>query len=60
MLSNLSGKTNIYINTQLKTVRFGQRTREVMSALAAGMRDAPTKMVGCLARQRQARYQAPE
>jgi cytochrome c553 len=37
---NLSGETNIYIDTQLKAFRIGKRTHEVMSAVAAEMSDA--------------------
>lgn len=37
---NLTGETNIYIDTQLKAFRLGKRTHEVMSAIAAEMSDA--------------------
>lgn len=34
---NLAGETNIYIDTQLKAFRSGQRTHDVMSAVAADL-----------------------
>ncbi|MGY9046892.1 hypothetical protein P775_25940 [Puniceibacterium antarcticum] len=36
---NLSGETNIYIDTQLKAFRGGKRTHPVMSAIAADLTD---------------------
>lgn len=42
---NLSGETNIYIDTQLKAFRLGKRTHEVMSAVAAEMSDAEIRAV---------------
>jgi cytochrome c553 len=40
MHRNLTGETNIYIDTQLKAFRIGKRTHEVMSVVAAEMSDA--------------------
>ena len=37
---NLAGETNIYIDTQLKAFRTGQRTHEIMTSVAADMTDA--------------------
>ena len=42
---NLSGETNIYIDTQLKAFRLGKRTHEVMSAVAADMTDTEIRAV---------------
>ncbi|WP_195820070.1 c-type cytochrome [Roseobacter sp. MH60115] len=37
---NLAGETNIYIDTQLKAFRSGQRTHEVMTEVAADLTNA--------------------
>lgn len=37
---NLAGETNIYIDTQLKAFKRGNRQHEVMSDIAAGLSDA--------------------
>ncbi len=42
---NLTGETNIYIDTQLKAFRIGKRTHEVMSAVAEDMSDAEIRAV---------------
>jgi len=42
---NLTGETNIYIDTQLKAFRLGNRKHEIMSAVAAEMTDAEIRAV---------------
>ena len=42
---NLAGEVNIYIDTQLKAFRSGQREHEIMSPLAADLTDADIRNV---------------
>lgn len=42
---NLAGEVNIYIDTQLKAFRNGQRQNEIMSAMAADMTDEEIRAV---------------
>ena len=42
---NLAGEVNIYIDTQLKAFRNGQRQNEIMSAMAADMTDDEIRAV---------------
>lgn len=42
---NLAGETNIYIDTQLKAFKRGQRTHDVMSEVAAGLSDAEIRAI---------------
>jgi len=42
---NLAGETNIYIDTQLKAFKRGQRQHEIMSEVAAGLSDAEIREV---------------
>lgn len=42
---NLAGEANIYIDTQLKAFRSGQRVHEIMSPLAADLTDAEIRDV---------------
>ena len=43
---NLAGETNIYIDTQLKAFRTGERVHEIMSPIAAEMTDAEIRGAG--------------
>lgn len=42
---NLAGETNIYIDTQLKAFKRGQRNHEIMSEVAAGLSDAEMREI---------------
>ena len=42
---NLAGEANIYVDTQLKAFRSGQRTHAVMSEIAAGLSDEEIRAV---------------
>jgi cytochrome c553 len=42
---NLAGETNIYIDTQLKAFKRGQRTHEIMSVVAADLSDAEIRQI---------------
>ena len=39
-MPNLAGETNIYIDTQLKAFRRGQRQHEIMTPIAQELSDA--------------------
>ncbi|ETX16579.1 cytochrome C [Roseivivax halodurans JCM 10272] len=42
---NLAGETNIYIDTQLKAFKRGQRTHAIMSEVAAGLSDEEIRKI---------------
>lgn len=42
---HLAGETNIYIDTQLKAFKRGQRSHEIMSDVAAGLSDAEIREI---------------
>jgi cytochrome c553 len=42
---NLAGEANIYIDTQLKAFKRGQRSHEVMSEIAAGLTDGEIREI---------------
>ncbi|MGR3514330.1 MAG: c-type cytochrome [Paracoccaceae bacterium] len=42
---HLAGETNIYIDTQLKAFKRGQRNHEMMSEVAAGLSDAEIRAI---------------